>query len=142
MCEMLHLAFFQTIIKQREFVDTNLLEGTEYQFRVQAVNAAGPSLFCKATEAAIARDQCGMLSVICCGYHKLITSFFDIPDPPGKPEVIEVTDSSVELKWSTPRNCGGYKILGYILDKKKLPNGHWTRVVSTRYNTASSTHLN
>uniref|UniRef100_H2YFD1 Titin n=1 Tax=Ciona savignyi TaxID=51511 RepID=H2YFD1_CIOSA len=106
---------------RRELVDSNLLEGIEYQFRVQACNTAGAGAFCKPTDPQVARDQC---------------------DAPGKPEVVDVTDTTVELGWAPPRSDGGLKIAGYIIEKQKLPNEKWVRHITTRGPEASVVLVN
>uniref|UniRef100_H2YFD5 Titin n=1 Tax=Ciona savignyi TaxID=51511 RepID=H2YFD5_CIOSA len=111
----------KSLVKRRELVDSNLLEGIEYQFRVQACNTAGAGAFCKPTDPQVARDQC---------------------DAPGKPEVVDVTDTTVELGWAPPRSDGGLKIAGYIIEKQKLPNEKWVRHITTRGPEASVVLVN
>uniref|UniRef100_H2YLE9 Titin n=1 Tax=Ciona savignyi TaxID=51511 RepID=H2YLE9_CIOSA len=111
----------KSLVKRRELVDSNLLEGIEYQFRVQACNTAGAGAFCKPTDPQVARDQC---------------------DAPGKPEVVDVTDTTVELGWAPPRSDGGSKIAGYIIEKQKLPNEKWVRHITTRGPEASVVLVN
>ena len=101
----------KSLIKRKEALDGNLLEGIEYQFRVQACNAAGIGEFCKPTETVLARDPC---------------------DPPGKPEVIDITNNSVELSWTSPRSEGGSKVVGYFVEMKKLPHEQWLKAVYTK----------
>ena len=49
------------------------------------------------------------------------------PDPPGKPEPMDVTKSTVSLVWSRPRNDGGSKLTGYYVEYCKIPEDKWTR---------------
>ena len=48
-------------------------------------------------------------------------------DPPGKPEVLDVTKSSVSLVWAQPKNDGGSKIIGYYVEAMKIPEEKWVR---------------
>ena len=44
--------------------------------------------------------------------------------PPGRPEHVRIEakfDTSLKLVWTPPRNTGGTKITGYIVDKKHSP---------------------
>ena len=101
----------KSLVKRREVVDNNLLEGIEYQFRIQACNAAGAGNFCVPTEPVVARDAC---------------------DTPGKPEVIDVTNNTVELSWTAPRSSGGTKVVGYIVDMQRLSSETWSTAVRTK----------
>ncbi|KAK1336850.1 hypothetical protein QTO34_002885 [Cnephaeus nilssonii] len=77
-----------------------------YEYRVYAVNIAGIGKCSKACEPVPARDPC---------------------DPPGQPEVTNITRKSVSLKWSKPRYDGGAKITGYIIERRELPDGRWLK---------------
>lgn len=37
------------------------------------------------------------------------------PSAPGRPVILNVTDTSVELEWSSPDRHGATPIIGYIL---------------------------
>lgn len=62
-------------------------------------------------------------------------------DPPSKPEVTNVTRTTVSLKWSSPLNDGGSPIVGYIIERKPYTltgEGRWlkcnyTNVTETFY---------
>lgn len=62
-------------------------------------------------------------------------------DPPSKPEVTNVTRTTVSLKWSAPLNDGGSPIVGYIIERKPYTltgEGRWlkcnyTNVTDTFY---------
>ena len=49
------------------------------------------------------------------------------PDPPGKPEAMDVTKHSVSLVWSRPKHDGGSKLIGYYMEYTKVPEDKWTR---------------
>lgn len=46
-------------------------------------------------------------------------------DPPGKPEITDVTRSSVSLCWTLPFNDGGSKIIGYVVERKIYSTDEW-----------------
>lgn len=52
-------------------------------------------------------------------------------DPPGKPEVIDVSKSTVSLIWARPKHDGGSKIIGYFVEACKLPGDKWVRCNTT-----------
>lgn len=62
-------------------------------------------------------------------------------DPTSKPEVTNVTRTTVSLKWSAPLNDGGSPIVGYIIERKPYTltgEGRWlkcnyTNVTDTFY---------
>lgn len=60
-----------------------------------------------------------------------LSFFCFIPaDPPGRPEVTDVTRSTVSLSWSAPLYDGGSKIIGYIIERKpydKSGDGRWLK---------------
>ncbi|CAF92417.1 unnamed protein product, partial [Tetraodon nigroviridis] len=98
----------------------SLVEGLEYQFRVYAMNSAGLSKASEASKGAVAQNPV---------------------DPPTKPEVTNVTRTTVSLKWSAPLNDGGSPIVGYIIERKPYTltgEGRWlkcnyTNVTDTFY---------
>uniref|UniRef100_A0A8C1H037 Titin n=1 Tax=Cyprinus carpio TaxID=7962 RepID=A0A8C1H037_CYPCA len=96
----------RTIIKDTEFKVTGIEEGMMYEFRVYAENIAGIGKASKVSEPIAARDPC---------------------DPPGQPVVTSITKSSVSLSWTKPEYDGGAKVTGYIIERRDLPEGRWTR---------------
>jgi len=52
-------------IKENEFTVPNLKEGEEYQFRVKAVNEAGPGTPSAATGPIVAEKPGGNISIVC-----------------------------------------------------------------------------
>uniref|UniRef100_A0A8C3Y2N7 Titin n=1 Tax=Catharus ustulatus TaxID=91951 RepID=A0A8C3Y2N7_CATUS len=107
----------KTPLPDTKFKTTGLEEGLEYEFRVYAENIVGIGKASRASECYTARDPC---------------------DPPGRPEPIIVTRSSVTLQWKKPIYDGGSKITGYVVEKKELPDGRWmkasfTNVIDTQF---------
>lgn len=71
-----------------------------------AENAAGCGKPSQPTDAVIARDPVDM---------------------PRDVEVTDISRSSVSLKWRKPEYDGGQKIVGYVVERKDLPQGRWTK---------------
>ena len=44
--------------------------------------------------------------------------FPDVPKAPGRPEIIDYDNKSVDLKWTVPESDGGAPIIKYIVQKK------------------------
>ena len=56
--------------------------------------------------------------------------FAFLPDAPGRPEVTDVTRSTVSLIWSAPVYDGGSKVVGYIIERKpvsEVGDGRWLK---------------
>lgn len=91
----------------------DLREGNKYEFRVVAVNEAGPGKPSKPTEPITA------------GHQRFK------PDAPEPPKADRITKDSVTLSWRPPKSDGGSKLKGYILQKKPKDAKDWTDVNST-----------
>uniref|UniRef100_A0A674GZS0 Titin n=1 Tax=Taeniopygia guttata TaxID=59729 RepID=A0A674GZS0_TAEGU len=96
----------KSLITDTQMKVTGLDEGLMYEYRVYAENIAGIGKCSKACEPVAARDPC---------------------DPPGQPEVINITRTSVSLKWTKPEYDGGAKVTGYIIERRELPDGRWLK---------------
>uniref|UniRef100_A0A8C8VEL6 Titin n=1 Tax=Pelusios castaneus TaxID=367368 RepID=A0A8C8VEL6_9SAUR len=88
------------------FKSIGLTDGIAYEFRVIAENMAGKSKPSKPSEPVFALDPI---------------------DPPGKPIPLNITRHTVTLKWTKPEYNGGFKITGYTVEKRDLPNGRWLK---------------
>ncbi|CAD6198887.1 unnamed protein product, partial [Caenorhabditis auriculariae] len=97
------------LIKGTEATIVGLHENETYQFRVRAVNAAGPGEASNGSEPVTCRP------------------YVEKPGPTDAPRVGKITKNSAELTWNRPIRDGGAPIDGYIIEKKKLGDNDWTR---------------
>lgn len=50
---------------------------------------------------------------------------FTVPDPPGKPTVVNIINNKVSLTWDRPIRDGGSEILGYSIEFQDPSDGRW-----------------
>lgn len=50
------------------------------------------------------------------------------PDAPDIPQADRITKDSVTISWRPPRNDGGARIKGYLVQKKGKGDADWTEV--------------
>ena len=93
---------------QASFKD--LQEGTQYEYRVIAVNDAGESKPSETTGVFTAKDP------------------FDKPGKPGQPKVTDLTKDSASLTWDAPEKDGGAEIFNYVVEMKETGDVKWKRV--------------
>ena len=86
----------------------DLIEGTEYEFRVLAENEAGLSKPSESSGIFVAKDP------------------FDKPGKPEAPQVQDITKDEATITWEAPENDGGSPITNYIVEVKE--NGDKWRV--------------
>ncbi|XP_031677925.1 titin [Oncorhynchus kisutch] len=94
---------------------TKLVPGTEYIFRVKAVNRFG-------TGEPLESDPV----TACCP--------FKPPSSPSTPEASAITSDSMVLTWNRPENDGGSEIDGYIVEKRDKDGVRWTKCNKRRLN--------
>ena len=92
-----------------EFDVTGLDPGSEYKFRVTAVNAEGESEPLETAYGVVAKNP------------------FDEPSKPGTPEIVDYDNQSVDLKWKEPNSDGGADIEKYIIEKKDRYKPEWEK---------------
>ena len=85
----------------------DLSEGTEYNLRVCAVNAAGVGKPSETTGTFKAKDP------------------FDPPGRPGQPEVTEITKDEATIVWAAPDSDGGAEIENYIIEMRRAGEAKW-----------------
>ncbi|XP_028854804.1 immunoglobulin-like and fibronectin type III domain-containing protein 1 [Denticeps clupeoides] len=87
------------------FRDRNVSHGRKYVYRIYAENPEGigePLV----TEGIMAGELV-------------------FPGPPSAPKVISASKSCIALEWAPPETDGGFKILGYQLEKRKKDTNQW-----------------
>ncbi|ESO84504.1 hypothetical protein LOTGIDRAFT_176120, partial [Lottia gigantea] len=96
-----------------EYKAMNLIESTEYYFRVIAQNKHGASEPLE-TETTIKP-----------------TSGFDVPSRPTGPLVVDnVTENSADLTWKAPESDGGLPLKSYIIEMRPSTKSVWDQVGS------------
>lgn len=86
----------------------DLIELSEYQFRVMAENDAGLSNPSDSTGKFIAKDP------------------FDVPGRPDAPVVEEITKETANLSWNPPTSDGGSPISNYIVEFRRSGDIKWS----------------
>lgn len=87
-------------VKGTEYTASGLREGQIYEFRVAAVNGAGPGAPSKPTKP-----------------QKAEVPIFPA-DAPDQPKIEKITKDSVTLTWKKPASDGGSRITGYVVQKR------------------------
>ena len=93
----------------------DLIEGYEYFFRVCAVNAIGQGDHAETDKPALARDPS------------------TIPEPPTHLKVVDVTGTSVNLKWNEPPSFGNLPLKTYIVER--LCGKFFVKIKTQRFST-------
>ncbi|XP_064646233.1 titin-like [Lineus longissimus] len=99
--------------KDLEFQIAKLIEGNEYFIRVIAENEIGQSEPCELKEPVKAKSP------------------FDVPGPPIKFHVTDVSKSQISLAWEPPLSDGGTPIKGYIIERKSRTSQRWVKMNKT-----------
>lgn len=94
-----------------EFEVTGLNPGSEYLFRVTAVNDEGDSEPLESTKPVLAKNP------------------FDEPNAPGTPLITDYDNESVTIKWTAPDFDGGAPIEKYIIEKKDKFKPDWEKAM-------------
>uniref|UniRef100_A0A3B3QDV2 Titin n=1 Tax=Paramormyrops kingsleyae TaxID=1676925 RepID=A0A3B3QDV2_9TELE len=88
---------------------SRLTHGSEYQFRVYAVNRYGKGPFVES-------------SGITAQYQ------FKLPGPPATPQIAHVTKAFMFVTWNEPVNDGGSPVLGYHLERRERSSVLWIKM--------------
>lgn len=88
-----------------------------------------------------------MLPTLCYRINMIFNSCLSFTEPPRNVRVTDITKVSVNLAWQKPAYDGGSKITGYIVEKRDLPNGRWTKasftnVIETQFSVSGLTQGN
>ena len=89
------------------FPVSDLVEGSENEFRVCAENAAGVGEPSETTGKFIAKNA------------------FDVPGRPDAPEVKNISPDSATLTYNPPSSDGGSAITGYVIEMKGKLDTKW-----------------
>lgn len=54
----------------------------------------------------------------------------DVPGAPGKPDITNITRSTITIKWSPPYSDGGSPITNYILEKREAFAVRWVKATN------------
>jgi len=86
----------------------DLVEFSEYVFRIVAENEAGPGKPSAVTGTIVAKDP------------------FSKPGQPGKPGISEIKKDSATLSWTAPKDTGNCPIINYAVEYKAGGAFQWT----------------
>lgn len=89
---------------------TGLEQGHTYQFRVKAVNEEGESEPLETDHGTLAKNP------------------YDVPAPPGLPEIVDWDEKSAKLKWEPPIRDNGAPITGYVIEVMDRDRGEFVKV--------------
>ncbi|GAA49621.1 twitchin, partial [Clonorchis sinensis] len=96
-------------VRSPEYDVLGLEEGQKHNFRVRAANEFGLSEPLELDRPFISENP------------KIP------PEAPGVPEVADVDSDTVTLEWTKPRNDGGGRILGYVVEVRPASGGDWEK---------------
>lgn len=94
-------------ITERAYSVSDLIEGSENEFRVCAENAAGVGEPSETTGKFVAKNP------------------FDVPGRPDAPSIKELTADSATVAYKAPASDGGSPITGYIVEMKSKLDSKW-----------------
>ncbi|KAK3103159.1 hypothetical protein FSP39_016894 [Pinctada imbricata] len=94
-------------VRGTNFEVMGLEEGHEYMFRVSAENEHGVSEPLETALGTVAQHP------------------YTAPGAPSNPHVVDVDEGSVTLSWNKPKDDGGKKIQGYVVEYKDPTSGRW-----------------
>lgn len=84
--------------------------GHTYQFRVKALNEEGESEPLDTDHGTLAKNP------------------YDVPAPPGLPDIVDWDEKSVKLRWEKPIRDNGAPITGYIIEVMDRDRGEFVKV--------------
>ena len=88
---------------------TDLIEASEYEFRVAAENKAGIGEFSPPSQPITAKNP------------------WEKPGKPGRPETSDVTGYTIHLTWTHPESNGGAEIFNYTIEYRVQGTSKWVR---------------
>lgn len=104
-----------------------LIEGSEYEFRVIACNKVGQSEPSTPSRTIVARNPFGKLKILCFFFiiRKKKSFFLDKPGAPLDLIIDSVGHDWIELTWQPPIKDGGSPITGYVVERRTPANYKW-----------------
>ena len=102
----------KTPLRDMSFTADDLTEGTEYRFRVTALNRRGESS---------PSNPCTPFTAM---------NPYDVPGAPDAPQVSDVTDNSMKVTWQPPTHDGGSPVISYYLEHKISTELRWSPATS------------
>lgn len=97
------------LVKDTSYICYGLQCGHEYEFRIRAKNAAGLSKPSPPSTTFKLKNR------------------FNVPSPPGTPQVVKVGKNYVDLRWEAPASDGGSRITGYVVEKREFGGSGWIK---------------
>ena len=71
------------------------------------------------------------LDSIKCKSYFFYLELIDPPGPPENPSVEDVTSSSCQVSWQTPKFDGGSQITGYHVERRQTDSSRWIKVTKS-----------
>lgn len=90
---------------------SGLDEGVHYFFRVLPENIYGIGEPCETSEAVL----------VC-----------EVPSVPMDLQILDVTKSTISLRWDKPIHDGGSRLTGYVIEACKIGSDRWSAVATVR----------
>ncbi len=107
--------------KPTEMEVLGLEPGKKYHFRVKAVNEEGEGEPMETESAILAKNP------------------FDVPLPPGLPDIIDWSETMVKLRWEQPIRDGGAPITGYVIEMMDKMMGTFVKCAEVTGNVCQGT---
>uniref|UniRef100_A0A3P8SYB0 Titin n=1 Tax=Amphiprion percula TaxID=161767 RepID=A0A3P8SYB0_AMPPE len=76
-------------------------------------------------------DSCAIFPTECTEQNVLL-SFTEVPSPPMKLGVVNVTKDSVTIAWTRPEYDGGSRVTGYLIDAVEKGQTKWVKCATVR----------
>ena len=97
---------------------SGLEEGIHYFFRVLPENIYGIGEPCETSEAVL----------VC-----------EVPSVPMDLQIVDVTKSTISLRWEKPLHEGGSRLTGYIIEACKVGSDRWSAVATVKSSVSQHT---
>jgi titin len=108
----------------KQVIAEELIEGSEYEFRVIACNKVGQSEPSASSRTIVAKNPFGKLDIFFLINRKTII-FIDKPGAPLDLTINAIGNDWIELNWQPPIKDGGSPITGYVVERRTATNYKW-----------------